>query len=57
MPCCRHWKELMQITGTQLDLAPEVFRLQHLLNAKLIAHRDEARIRPVLGTSRLTGPC
>jgi len=39
----RHWKELMQITGTQLDLAPEVFRLQHLLNAKLIAHRDEVR--------------
>ena len=41
MPRCRHWKELMQITGTQLDLAPEVFRLQHLLNAKLITHRDE----------------
>ena len=43
----RHWKELMQITGTQLDLTPEVFRLQHLLNAKLIAHRDEVRFIPV----------
>ena len=37
----RHWKELMQITGVQLDLTPEVFRLQHLLDAKLMSHRDE----------------
>ena len=31
----------MRITGVELDLTPEVFRLQHLLNAKLISHRDE----------------
>ena len=36
----------MRITGVQLDLTPEVFRLQHLLHAKLITHRDEVRHAP-----------
>ena len=38
---CRHWKEVMRITGRELDLTPETFKLQHLLNAKLLAHKDE----------------
>ena len=39
--CGRHWKEVMRISGHELDLAPETFKLQHLLNAKLLAHKEE----------------
>lgn len=31
----------MRISGHELDLAPETFKLQHLLNAKLLAHKEE----------------
>ena len=41
--CGRHWKEVMLISGRELDLAPETFKLQHLLNAKLLAHKEEVR--------------
>ena len=36
---CRHWKELMQVTGRQLNLAEDVFKLQHLLDLPLLEHR------------------
>jgi len=32
----RHWREVMNITGKELNLAPETFRLQHLLEANLL---------------------
>ena len=35
----RHWAELMSITSSQFSLAEDVFKLQHLLDAKLLAHR------------------
>lgn len=37
----RHWKEVMRISGHELDLTPETFKLQQLLNAKLLSHKDE----------------
>jgi hypothetical protein len=36
----RHWKELMAITGRELNLAEDVFKLQHLLDANLLARRS-----------------
>lgn len=36
----RHWAELMTITGTQLNLAEDSFKLQHLLDAGLLKHRQ-----------------
>jgi dynein heavy chain len=32
----RHWQQLMQITGVQLNLAEDVFKLQHLMDANLL---------------------
>lgn len=40
---CRHWKELMQITARQLNLAEDVFKLQHLLDAGMLEHRCGGR--------------
>ena len=37
----RHWKEVMRITGVELNTAEDVFKLQHLLDAHLLAHHDE----------------
>ena len=37
----RHWKEVMRITGVELNTADDVFKLQHLLDAHLSDHRDE----------------
>eukprot|EP00887_Chlorella_sp_A99_P001633 scaffold8.g1633.t1 len=37
----RHWKELMRITGRELNLAEDAFKLQHLLDVGLLEHRDE----------------
>ncbi|KAL4452763.1 hypothetical protein ABPG75_008425, partial [Micractinium tetrahymenae] len=37
----RHWKELQAITGRELNLAEDVFKLQHLLDANLLARRDD----------------
>jgi len=38
-PSCRHWKELQNITVKELNLAEDVFKLQHLLDANLLARR------------------
>ena len=38
---CRHWKEVMRITGKELNLAEDVFKLQHLLDCKLLKVRDD----------------
>lgn len=35
----RHWAELQAITGRQLNLAEDAFKLQHLLDANLLARR------------------
>eukprot|EP00878_Enallax_costatus_P041459 GHUV01048245.1.p1 GENE.GHUV01048245.1~~GHUV01048245.1.p1 ORF type:complete len:369 (+),score=142.53 GHUV01048245.1:96-1202(+) len=37
----RHWKQLMQVTGKELQLADDVFKLQHLLDCNILHHRDE----------------
>ncbi|KIZ06068.1 Dynein gamma chain, flagellar outer arm [Monoraphidium neglectum] len=37
----RHWRTVMAITGKELSLAEDVFKLQHLLECGLLAHRDE----------------
>ena len=39
--CSRHWKEVMRITGKELNLAEDVFKLQHLLDCKLLKVRDD----------------
>ena len=38
-PTRRHWAELMSLTGRQLNLAEDVFKLQHLLDANMLARR------------------
>jgi hypothetical protein len=35
----RHWRALMAITGKELSLAEDVFKLQHLLECNLLSHR------------------
>ena len=37
----RHWQEVMKITGKQMNLAEDIFKLQSLLEADLLAHREE----------------
>jgi dynein heavy chain len=37
----RHWRAVMAATGHQLNLAEDAFRLQHLLECGLLAHREE----------------
>jgi hypothetical protein len=37
----RHWRAVMAITGKELVLTEDVFKLQHLLECGLLAHRDE----------------
>ena len=37
----RHWKEVMNETGVELNLLPETFKLQHLLDANLLAKAEE----------------
>ena len=37
----RHWKEVMRITGKELNLAEDVFKLQHLLDCHLLKVRDD----------------
>ncbi|KAK9794950.1 hypothetical protein WJX73_010224 [Symbiochloris irregularis] len=37
----RHWKEVMRITATELNMAEDVLRLQHLLDAQLVKHQEE----------------
>mmetsp|Transcript_5388 Transcript_5388/g.12712 ORF Transcript_5388/g.12712 Transcript_5388/m.12712 type:complete len:4322 (-) Transcript_5388:507-13472(-) len=37
----RHWEEIMSVTGAELNLAEDVFKLQHLLDANLLRHREE----------------
>ena len=35
----RHWRAVMAITGKDLVMAEDVFKLQHLLECNLLAHR------------------
>lgn len=35
----RHWRAIMAITGKDLVLAEDVFKLQHLLECNLLQHR------------------
>eukprot|EP00899_Mesostigma_viride_P009796 jgi/Mesvir1/18818/Mv04309-RA.2 len=37
----RHWQQLMTITGKQIVLAEDVMKLQHLLEADLLAHAED----------------
>ena len=37
----RHWEEVMRVTGGQLNLAEDVFKLQHLLDCNVLACREE----------------
>ena len=37
----RHWSEVMRITGTTLNTAEDVMKLQHLLDAQLVDHQEE----------------
>ena len=39
----RHWKEVMRVTGTTLNTADDVMKLQHLLDAQLVDHQEEVR--------------
>lgn len=41
----RHWRAIMAITGKELNLAEDVFKLQHLLDCNLLAHRCESGAR------------
>ncbi|CAL8466543.1 g6079 [Coccomyxa elongata] len=36
----RHWQEIMRSTGKELDLAEDVFKLGHLLEANILAKRE-----------------
>lgn len=35
----RHWTEVQKITGHDLNLAEDVFKLQHLLDCNILAHQ------------------
>eukprot|EP00798_Chlamydomonas_sp_ICE-L_P031303 gene31303-6451_t len=37
----RHWKEIMDVTGHDLNLAEDVFKLQHLLDCHILTHQEE----------------
>ena len=37
----RHWQEIMRITGHQLNLQEDVFKMQHLLDANMLANQEE----------------
>lgn len=37
----RHWKEVMRVTGRELNLAEDAFKLQHLLDCKLLSKRED----------------
>jgi hypothetical protein len=37
----RHWKEVMHVTGHELNLAEDVFKLQHLLDCNILKYREE----------------
>ena len=36
----------MRVTGVELNMAEDVFKLAHLLAANLLAQRDEVRAHP-----------
>ncbi|KAH0792655.1 Dynein heavy chain family protein [Histomonas meleagridis] len=36
-----HWKQIIEITGCEIDTDPDVFRLGHVFNAGLLEHKDE----------------
>lgn len=37
----RHWDEVMKVTGHDLNLAEDHFKLQHLLDCNILNHREE----------------
>ena len=37
----RHWEAVMTVTGKEFNLSDDVFKLQHLLDADLLAHFDD----------------
>ncbi|PNH08753.1 Dynein gamma chain, flagellar outer arm [Tetrabaena socialis] len=37
----RHWKEVMRVTAHDLNLAEDVFKLQHLLDSNLLGSRED----------------
>ncbi|TPX43177.1 hypothetical protein SeLEV6574_g05202 [Synchytrium endobioticum] len=37
----RHWDQIMALTKTQFNLDPEMFYLKHLMEAPLLAHRED----------------
>jgi len=41
----RHWAEVMRVTGAELNLADDTFKLAHLLACGLLAHHEEVRPR------------
>ena len=53
----RHWKEVMRVTGTELNTAEDVMRLQHLLDAQLVDHQEEVSITTCLSHFIITSLC
>jgi dynein heavy chain, axonemal len=37
----RHWAEVQRITGKNMNLAEDVFKLQHLLDANILKCRED----------------
>eukprot|EP01028_Stygiella_incarcerata_P006636 TRINITY_DN270_c0_g1_i1.p1 TRINITY_DN270_c0_g1~~TRINITY_DN270_c0_g1_i1.p1 ORF type:complete len:4523 (-),score=1222.92 TRINITY_DN270_c0_g1_i1:192-13760(-) len=37
----RHWLEVMRVTGHEINLDEEIFRLKHLLEANILAHKED----------------
>nr|Q39575.1 RecName: Full=Dynein gamma chain, flagellar outer arm [Chlamydomonas reinhardtii]7KZM_C Chain C, Dynein gamma chain, flagellar outer arm [Chlamydomonas reinhardtii]7KZN_C Chain C, Dynein gamma chain, flagellar outer arm [Chlamydomonas reinhardtii]7KZO_C Chain C, Dynein gamma chain, flagellar outer arm [Chlamydomonas reinhardtii]8GLV_AD Chain AD, Dynein gamma chain, flagellar outer arm [Chlamydomonas reinhardtii]8GLV_AX Chain AX, Dynein gamma chain, flagellar outer arm [Chlamydomonas reinhar len=37
----RHWKEVMRVTGHELNLAEDHFKLQHLLDCNVLRYRED----------------
>ncbi|CAD7698753.1 unnamed protein product [Ostreobium quekettii] len=37
----RHWTDIMKITGKELNLAEDVFKLQHILDCNILDFRDD----------------
>ena len=36
-----HWKQIIEITGCELDIDPDVFRLGHVFDAGLLDHKED----------------
>ncbi len=42
----RHWKEIMRISGSTWRLDPDLFKLQNILDAKLLGSRPSQPLGP-----------